>query len=85
MVYSVNYFHRLHQALFTFNISHLQFHGTRTDIISFTFIRNLRPFLPRISLNSSVLNSTMSKSVVPEFTNIGQATSKARVDIYSSR
>jgi len=83
MVHSMNYFHRLHQAFFTSKISHVQFHGTRTDVISLTFIRNRRPFLPRISLNSSALNGVISRSVVPDFTKIGQAMSTARVDMYS--
>jgi hypothetical protein len=68
MEHSVNYFHRLHQAFFTFNISQVQFRDTRTDVY-----KKRRPFLPRILFSSTVLSSTMSRSLVPSFTKIRQA------------
>jgi hypothetical protein len=63
--------HRFHQGVL-YLLGVIRFCGTRVQVVPFTPLRQVWPSLSRSSRNSQVLNSFMSKYLLPNITQIGQ-------------
>jgi hypothetical protein len=87
MEYSVNYFHRIYQAFFTFNISQVQFRGTRTDVGQErpTFLINVGLSCPESYLVQQCLTAPWADLLYQVLPKSDKQMSIARIGIYSRR